>query len=411
MLKQFLKNSRLNHNKGFSLVLDLGTTGVKAFIFDNNFNILVKAYQPLKKYFPRKGWVEQKPQEFLEVSLRVLQEVVKKSGLSRDFFIGFGLTNQRETTILWNKKTGKPIYPAIVWEDVRTKKFCTKLQKKYNQIIKDKTGLTLNPYFSASKIYWILQNVPEAKEVLRKNNLIFGTVDSWILWNFLENNPHLTDYTNASRTLLFNIKTSSWDKELLEIFQIPPEILPRVKPSQFFFGNLKKEILGFSLPVLAVCGDQQASLYAAGVKRGITKVTYGTGTFVMQVIGSRFITHNNFFTTLVPGRKHPLYALEMKINDTGKQVEKVLQKKMPLGSILRAIAEKVDKILKNLPRKPKVLIVDGGITRDYKIVSIQRSVSEIKVKPQRTYDGTALGVAKLINVYLRAKHLKDNVKS
>jgi glycerol kinase len=323
--------------------------------------------------------------------------VVKKSGLLEDAFIGLGIANQRETTILWNKNTGKPIYPAIVWEDIRTKKFCSQMQKKYGNIVRNKTGLVIDPYFSASKIWWILRNIPEAEQLVKKDNLIFGTVDSWILWNFLENHPHFTDYTNASRTLLFNIKTLAWDKELLKIFQIPAKILPTVKSSQFHFGNLKKDILGFPLAVLAVCGDQQASMYAAGVRKGTTKVTYGTGTFVMQIIGSRFATRDGFFTTLVPNAKQPLYALEMKINDTGKQIEQCLQKKVPLEAVLKEIAGKVNAIIKKLPIKPKILIADGGIIRDYQAISVQTAVSKIFVKPQSIYDGTAFGVAKLIN--------------
>jgi glycerol kinase len=397
MSKQLLKDSRLSQNKRFTLILDVGTTGIKAFVFDDNYNVVAKTYKPLEKYFPKKGWVEQKPRELLLVSINALREVVKKSGLLEDVFIGLGIANQRETTILWNKNTGKPIYPAIVWEDIRTKKFCSQMQKKYGNIVRNKTGLVIDPYFSASKIWWILRNIPEAEQLVKKDNLIFGTVDSWILWNFLENHPHFTDYTNASRTLLFNIKTLAWDKELLKIFQIPAKILPTVKSSQFHFGNLKKDILGFPLAVLAVCGDQQASMYAAGVRKGTTKVTYGTGTFVMQIIGSRFATRDGFFTTLVPNAKQPLYALEMKINDTGKQIEQCLQKKVPLEAVLKEIAGKVNAIIRKLPIKPKVLIADGGIIRDYQAISVQTAVSKIFVKPQIIYDGTAFGVAKLIN--------------
>lgn len=378
------------------IVLDIGTTGVKVFVFDADFKVLAKVYKRLGKERPRRGWVEQNPKELLSASRQALREAISASQLSSAQSAAFGITNQRETAICWNKKTGEPLYQAIVWEDARTKKFCDGLKKKYGRIVRGNTGLPLDSYFSASKMRWLLQNIAEARQLLERQELAFGTVDSWLMWNFLENNPHLSDYTNASRTLLFNIKTLRWDEKLLEIFGIPEGALPQVLPSDSFFGNLKKDVLGFSAPLCAVCGDQQASMYAAGTAKGTTKATYGTGTFIMQILGKTFSMKNDFFTVLVPNSKRPLYALEMKINDTGRRVDELLRKGAPIEPALEKIAEDVDVIIKKLPMKPKLLIVDGGIARDGRIVPIQSAVSGIAVKPQIIFDGTALGVAKLI---------------
>jgi glycerol kinase len=380
-----------------TLVLDVGTTGVKAFVFDANLAVAAKAYKRLDKKYPKPGWVEQSPEELLSVSQKTLREAIAASGLPSSSLLALGITNQRETTICWNKSSGKSVYPAIIWEDTRTRKFCSGLKKKYEKLARGKTGLYVDPYFSAPKMGWILKNVPEAKRIAEKKELASGTVDSWLLWNFLEEKPHLTDYTNASRTLLFNIKSLHWDNELLELFGIPLDALPQVFPTQSFFGNLKKNVLGFSLPVRAVCGDQQASMYAAGTENGVTKVTYGTGTFIMQILGANFSLHDSFFTTLVPNSENPIYALETKIGGTGKRIDKLLKTGHNLGPILAKLAEKVNVMIKKLPVKPRVLIVDGGIIRDKRMVSTQAVISKVRVKSQRIFDGTALGVAKLMN--------------
>lgn len=384
------------------LVLDVGTTGVKAFVFDRNLNPVVRVYEKLRKDFPKRGWVEQNPQELLAVSRKTLRAAVVKSGCNKDSFSGLGITNQRETTILWDKKTGQPVYPAIVWEDTRTKRFCSHLKKRAEALIRRKTGLPIDAYFSASKIRWILRKVPEAERLSEEKQLAFGTVDSWILWNFLENHPHRTDYTNASRTLLFNIKTLEWDKELLGLFHVPPYIIPQVRPSQSFFGILRKEIVGFPIPVLAVCGDQQASLYAAGTEKGTTKVTWGTGMFIMQILGRSFSTQELFFTTLVPDTHDPLYALEAKMDACGKQVETVLKNREELQRLLTKLAHRADKFFKYLPVQPKRLVIDGGVSREDRLPQIQSKVSGIPVQKQKIFDGTALGIAMLVQEQSRA---------
>ncbi len=396
--------------KKYFLVLDIGTTGVKAIVFDSSFNLKKRVYLPLKKSFPQPGWVEQNPQELVKTSQKALRQVIKESGLSGNDFYGLGITNQRETTILWDKKTGQPVYPAIVWEDNRTKEFCQGIKKEWGTMVRKKTGLEIDSYFSASKIRWILENSAEAKRVLRKKNLLFGTVDTWLLWNFT--GQHLTDYTNASRTLLFNIRTLKWDRELLKIFQIPAGLLPQVRPSRANFGRLKADVLGFSLPVMAICGDQQASFYAALSSSemrlprrsalgeaprndfcSIIKVTYGTGTFIMQDLGQRFLIKEPFFTTLVPNGQRPHYALEAKITQGGKEAEALMKKPEELKKFLRQLTIQVDRYLKLLPQKPKEIVIDGGVSRFPDLAPLQEQISGLAIKKQRIYDGTALGVA------------------
>jgi len=386
--------------KGYSqkhtIILDIGTTGVKALVFDKDLRTVSEAYQPLAKFTPQSNWVEQSPDQLLTASKTVLQQAIKDSHISPTQFTGLGITNQRETTILWNKETGRPIYPAIVWEDKRAAKFCQDLKNKHEKTVKEKTGLCLDPYFSATEIWWLLQNIPEAKKLARQNRLAFGTVDAWILENWLEGDEHLTDSTNASRTLLYNVRTSKWDKELLNIFGIPQSILPMVKPSAYHFGEIKASILGFSLPVLAVCGDQQASTYAAGTEKGTTKITYGTGTFIAQNIGSQFGLYKPFFTMLLPSQAKPVYAVEGKIESSAQEVEAVLKKPRELKKVIINLAQKVDTYIQCLPIKPEKIVIDGGITKYKALASIQSKISDIPVERQVTCQSTALGVAKMI---------------
>ena len=382
-----------------ALVLDVGTTGVRAVVFDQGYNVISRAYKKLKRSTPKLGWVEQSPLEILNSSKLVLRQVVRKVGLPAKSYVGFGLTNQRESSILWDSHTGRSVYPSLVWQDSRTKGECNKLEKKYGQDVRQKTGLAIDSYFSASKIGWVLQNVPKARSLLGQGRLRFGTVDSWLIWYLLENNPHLTDYTNASRTLLFNIKTLRWDKNLLDIFNIPKFVLPKVKASRASFGILKKDVVGFTLPTVSVIGDQQASSYAAGSKPGTTKVTFGTGAFAVQVLGKRFVIHKPLFTTLVPNQKgsgKPLYAVEGKISDCGARFEKVLKNPAAFRKLSHVMALEVNTFMKLLPKKPKELIVDGGVVRDGPLPDVLAKVTGIPVKKQAIPDGTALGVAKLI---------------
>jgi len=375
------------------LVLDIGTTGIKAIIFDDELKIVAREYKKISKSFPQEGWVEQDPQELVDVSRELLKKVC--SGFELESIVGLGITNQRETTIVWDKNSGEPVYPAIVWEDSRTKEYCESLKLEHEELIHSKTGLTTDSYFSDSKIHWILN------EVKTRDELIFGTVDTWLMWNLCENNPHVTDCTNASRTLLYNIVESKWDNELLEVFDVPKTLLPEVKPSQSRFGDLLENVIGTSIPVLAVAGDQQSSLYAAGTTPGTTKVTYGTGAFMMQVLGNTFETHEPFFTTLAPGKDCHLYALESKVADCGTRVDDALDDESKLRSVLTDIAKEVDEYIKLLPNKPNEIIIDGGAVRDGIMKEVQESISGIKVTQQDPFDGTALGAAKLVKDSLK----------
>ncbi len=381
------------------LVLDVGTTGVKAFIFDATFKQLSKAYEKYPVRSKKKGWVEQNPEQLLKASIKVIKETVKKSKVPKSSIKSIGITNQRETTILWDTDTGKPVYPAIVWQDMRTKAFCTSLKKKWEKNVRSKTGLVLDPYFSASKVRWILKNVPKARKLASQKKLTFGTVDTWLVWHLCEGHPHVTDATNAARTLLMNIKTKKWDKDLLKLFDVPTSILPKIQAPASTFGKLKKSILGTSLPLTAIIGDQQSSFYAAtqtAKKKGlVTKVTFGTGTFVMQTLGKSFKTKDPFFTTLVPKGKGSEFAFEAKVGVTGPEVEKRLGKPKELRKYFYEVARKVDRYIKRLPKKPIEIVIDGGATRDPSVQWVLQDVTKIQTTPMCMYDGTALGTAML----------------
>lgn len=401
-MKYLASSSQTKKNEKLSLVLDVGTTGVHGCVFDDRLELRAKAYQLLSKNV-HGLCVEQDPREILNTSISVLKKCIREVGVSVSSIATFGMTNQRETVIAWDRVSGKPLCPAIVWEDRRTAKECQLLRRKHETVVREKTGLPILPYFSASKMAWILKQVPLASNALSKGRLAIGTVDSWILWNFLEGHPLVTDYTNASRTLLFNIRTLAWDNELLNLFNIPRSILPDVFPSQHVFGVLKKSLFGSAIPVNAVCGDQQASMAAAGVKKGTTKITYGTGTFIMQSIGSRFSVQPHFFTTLLPSSGKAIYALEQKVEGSGEKTQGLLNHPVKLRAYLQKLAEQVQRHVAELPQKPQRLIVDGGVSRDGIVAECQEKVSRIPVRRQKIIDGTSLGVAMLLQQYIKMK--------
>lgn len=398
--KQNSKISSKTYNNKYALVLDAGTTGVKAFVFDSEYKIVSRAYSRLHKSFPHKGWVEQNPIEILNACKQVLREAVDFPGINTDDLIGLGITNQRETTVLWDKTNGKPVYPAIVWEDKRTKNLCTKMVGKWGKLIANKTGLSLDSYFSATKIKWVLNHSISAKTLADEKRLAFGTIDSWLIWNLCNENPHVTDESNASRTLLFNIIKREWDNQLLNLFKIPTGVLPKVLSSQSLFGVLNNKIIGTPLPIIAVCGDQQSSMHAAMCTdtkhKIVTKITFGTGTFIMQTIGKRFKKIQPFFTTLVPDREGFQFVLEAKIEGSAKKIEKHLDNQSTLRKQLHVLARKTDRLIKRLPNKPKTIIIDGGITRDGLMKQILEKITQIQIVQQEPFEGTALGIAHLI---------------
>ena len=280
------------------------------------------------------------------------QFLIKGNKYQLKQIIGLGITNQRETTICWDKKTTKVLYPAIVWEDQRTLKLCANLSKKFStKKIKTKTGLNFSPYFSASKANWILKNVSKTKILASKNLLAFGTLDSWLVFKLTGGKNHLTDFTNASRTLLFNIRTLRWDKELLSLFEIPQNILPEVKNSFSFFGCLDKNIIGLDVPIFAIIGDQQASLYAAGTQLGATKITYGTGAFILQNLGKNIYLDKYLFTTLAVGIKGaPVYALEGKVAECGDLITPTLGDDKKMKRAIKKITLNVNELLHHFPQ-------------------------------------------------------------
>ena len=375
--------------KKYYLVLDAGTTGIKTFVFD--LNLCGQVYLHLNKIV-KGNRVEQNPKEILEKSLEAIRAVLKKMSVNPEEIISFGITNQRETVIAWHKETGESVAPALVWEDKRTKLYCRLIKFIHSEKIKAKTGLSSDPYFSASKIRWLLKNNSAVKKLIAKNKLAVGTVDSWLIFNLLDNTPFLTDFTNASRTLLFNIKELKWDDELLKIFNVPREILPDIKPSASFFGNLKPNIIGASIPLCAVTGDQEASLYAAGDDKGTTKITYGTGAFIMQNIGRDFLIQKPFFTTLTATGS---FALEAKVEGCGVKIAPLIGTPKIFNAV-KFFVKQTSIIVKKLPLRPIKIILDGGMTQYEKTMTLQNEFTGLPVERQKIHDGTALGIAKLL---------------
>ncbi len=260
------------------LALDLGTTGNRAIAFNQNGRILASAYQEFPQLFPKPAWVEQNPEEIWRTAFEVLQTVIQQ--VQTENVAALGITNQRETTILWDRQTGAPVYNAIVWQDRRTTPDCEAL-KGHLKEIKHKTGLFIDPYFSATKIKWILKNVNGISSAIDKGNILFGTVDTWLIWKLTKGTSHTTDSSNASRTLLFNLHSCQFDNDLLLLFDVPKSLLPEIKESASDFGYVHPSFFGRSIPIKGVLGDQQAALFAhGGWRKGIIKNTYGTGLFV-----------------------------------------------------------------------------------------------------------------------------------
>jgi glycerol kinase len=381
----------------YALVLDVGTTGIKAFVFDGRKRVVAKVYRAIKKSAPKQGWVEQNPQRILSISRTLLRQAVKKSGVALSEIVGLGMTNQRETVVAWDKKTGRALYPAIVWEDERTAAACRRLARTDGAVVRGKTGLPLLPYFSASKMHWLLAHVPGVRASQASGRLAFGTVDSWLLWHLLDGHPFLTDFTNASRTLLFNMRTTRWDSALLKLFGIDAHLLPEVRPSMSFFGKTTSSLFGRPLPLIAVCGDQQSSLFAAGTAVGTTKATFGTGSFLLQVAGRRFVLQDHFFTTRAASAStRPVYALESRIPFYGAMVQAALGSPNMLARVLRRLARETAKALGRFRTPPDLLVIDGGVTRDPRVAPLLAAATHCDVVQQPLFDGTALGVAKMV---------------
>ncbi len=442
--------------KNFIISIDQGTTSSRVILFDTKGNIVFVSQFEFKQYFPKNGWVEHNPNEIWSTTLKALKQVINKAKKLKGHILTIGITNQRETTILWNKRTGKPIYNAIVWQDRRTQDYCKLLKKKkYENLFRNKTGLFIDPYFSATKIKWILDNVKISKKLLSSNDLLFGTVDTFLIWKLTKGKQHLTEASNASRTMLYNINNNKWDKEILKKLNIPQKILPEVKNSADNFGKTDKKITGVEISISAVLGDQQAAAFGQTCfEKGSIKSTYGTGAFVIMNTGPKKINSKNKLLTTICYRLNNknTYALEGSIFIAGAGVQwlrdKVkLIKKAPetekisksskindgvfvvpafsgMGapywrpdargvitgltrdsdwkSIVRATVESVgyqsfdlfDSMNKD-GLKPKIVKVDGGMVANNWFTQFLADIINLKVVRPKILETTALGVALL----------------
>ncbi len=308
------------------MAIDQGTTSTRAMLFNSEGEILNKAQQEFEQIYPRPGWVEHDPQEIWETTKTVMSSVLQEVKFTAQDIAGIGITNQRETTLIWDKNTGEPIFNAIVWQCRRTTDMCSNLKKRgLEDKFQKKTGLLLDPYFSGTKIKWILDHVEGARKKARNGDLLFGTIDSWLVWKLSGEEKHVTDYTNASRTLVYNIKDLEWDQELLEILDIPAEILPEVQSSSSIFAYTDPtNFFGCKKPIAGIAGDQQSATFAqACLKKGMIKSTYGTGAFMLMNTGTEpYISDNGLLTTIGWGLEEEInYCLEGSIFNAGSAIQ------------------------------------------------------------------------------------------
>lgn len=311
--------------ESYILALDQGTSSCRAIIFNNKFKVLGIEQEEFSQFFPKPGWVEQNPLEIWEVQIRVAKNLIKKLDINPEEISGIGITNQRETTVVWDKNTGEPVYNAIVWQDNRTAPLCNELKNTYwKDYINQNTGLWIDSYFSATKIKWILNNVEDAQEEAEKGDLLFGTIDTWLIWKLTNGKVHATDYSNASRTMIYNIKQLEWDDKLLSLFNIPSNILPKVVDSAGVVGNSSANIFGAEIPIAGIAGDQQAALFGQlCFEPGMAKNTYGTGCFILMNTGQHiFNSSHGLISTIAWGVNGKIkYALEGSIFIAGAAIK------------------------------------------------------------------------------------------
>ena len=456
----------------YILAFDQGTTSSRAVIFDRNNKIISVAQKEYTQIFPKSGWVEHNPQEIWKSQIETALEALQKADLTAKNIAAIGITNQRETTIIWNRKTGEPIYNAIVWQDRRTSTFCDEIRKKYGKLIHKKTGLEVDAYFSASKINWILENVPDARKQAENGELLFGTVDSWLVWKLMNGKKHLTDVSNASRTMLFNIETLDWDDELLEIFGVPRQILPKVFSSSEIYGEVEtpNELAG--LKIAGIAGDQQAALFGQlCFEKGLTKSTYGTGCFMLQNVGTKAVkSENRLLTTIgwqigdrteyalegsvfiggaviqwlrdgleIVEKSSDVEALANSVGDNGgvyfipafaglgaphwnqnargliigltRGTTKAHIARAALESIAFQTADLLDAMHADSNIKLEELRVDGGATCNETLLQFQADLLQIPVVRPQITETTALGAAYLAGLAVGFWQSKDDLKS
>jgi len=455
------------------LAIDQGTTSSRAIIFSKSGKKLISSQLEFKQFFPKNGWVEHNPNEIWSTTIKVTKNVLLKSKKLKINIKALGITNQRETTVCWDKRTGEPVYNAIVWQDRRTENYCKKIKKK-EKLIRKKTGLLLDPYFSATKIKWIIDNVPKAKKLFKKNELLFGTIDTFLIWKLTNGKIHATDATNASRTMLFNITSNKWDKDILKIFKLNEKILPTVKNSADDFGFTSEKIVGQKIKISAVLGDQQAAAIGqACFEKGSVKSTYGTGAFLLMNTGEKKIMSKNKLITTICYRinNKTTYALEgsifiagagvqwlrdkIRLIDNAYETEKIAKSKknskgvyvVPaftgLGApywnsksrglitgltrdsdwrdLVRATIESVAYQTSDLflsMRKdglnPKSVKVDGGMVSNNWFVQFLSEILKIKITRSKINETTALGAAYMAGyqtgIYRSLSDIKQNWK-
>ena len=439
----------------FILSIDAGTTGITVVILDKRASICKKYYSEFTQYYPQSGWVEHDAEEIWTVTSNLIQSAFKEYPPSNCAAIG--ITNQRETTLIWDRETGKPIHKAIVWQCRRTQEICTNLKNAgYEKLFKGKTGLVIDSYFSGTKIQWLLDHVDGARGKAESGKLAFGTIDSWLLWKLTGGSIHATDFTNASRTMIFNIDTKKWDEELLQILTIPPTLLPDVKNSSGEFGKTDKQLFGEAIPITGVAGDQQAALYGQGCfEKGESKCTYGTGCFLLINTGDKRVNSTSGLLTTIAcnAEGKPIYALEgsvfiggaviqwlrdeLQILSHASESEKMalavedsngviivpaftglgapywdmnargiitgISRGVNRNHIVRAALEGIafqvhdllDSISKDLDGNISVLQVDGGAVANNFLMQFQADILQIKIDRPKNIESTALGAGML----------------
>ena len=345
--------------KKYVIALDQGTTSSRAIIYDKNAHPLGSVQKEFTQIYPEPGWVEHDAEEIFKSQLSVMQSVIINNDIKMDEIAAIGITNQRETVVLWDKETGKPVYNAIVWQCRRTAPLCEKLKAEgYEDIIREKTGLKIDAYFSGTKIKWILDNVPGLRKRAEKGEILAGTIDTWLIWKLSGGSVHVTDVTNASRTMLYNIYSLEWDVDLLKLLDIPLCILPEVKDSSCVFCTTDSDICGFSVPIASAIGDQQAALFGQGCfKKGDAKNTYGTGCFMLMNTGYSPVVSKQLLTTIAIGIKGEVqYALEGSVF-IGGAVIKWLRDELELISS----APEVDRLAESVPNTNGAYLVPAFV--------------------------------------------------
>lgn len=458
------------NKKSYVIALDQGTTSSRCVIFDNEANVKDIVQKEFTQIYPQPGWVEHDPMEIYASQYSVLTEAVARCGIRPYHIKAIGITNQRETTIVWDKNTGKPIYNAIVWQCRRTAEIVEQVRKdNLEEYIKENTGLVLDAYFSATKIKWILNNVPGAKEKAKNGDLLFGTVDTWLIWKLTGGKVHATDYTNASRTMLFNIKKLKWDKKICDYFEIPMSMLPEVKKSSDYFGSIS--LFGYEIPLTGVAGDQQAALFGqACFSPGDVKNTYGTGCFLLMNTGSELIQSKSGLVTTIAATidDNIQYALEgsvfvggaiiqwirdemkfiydaadseyfaCKVKDNGGVyivpaftglgapywdmyargtifgLTRGSNRNHVIRAALESIAYQTNDLIIAMQKDTNLdidtLKVDGGASRNNFLMQFQADISSLNVKKSKIMETTALGAAFLAGLKVNVWSSVDEIK-